>query len=83
MRKRVIQIPVDAELLSALDGASKKERQARSELIRRACQHYLGHLKMAELDGRYQAGYERTPEDAEVGQIQMALTSEVLPAESW
>jgi len=41
MVKKVIQVPVDEELLSALDQLSKKQSKARSELIRQACQRYL------------------------------------------
>lgn len=83
MPKKVIQVPVDAELLAALDELARKRRQARSELIRRACQQYLREVENEELDRRYQDGYEAVPEEPEVGEVQAGLTGEVLPRESW
>jgi metal-responsive CopG/Arc/MetJ family transcriptional regulator len=83
MAKKVIQVPIDPELLAALDELSKKHCKARSELIRRACQHYLREIENEELDRRYQNGYEAVPEEPEVGEAQVALASQVLPQESW
>ena len=83
MVKKVIQVPVDEELLTALDQLSKKRCKARSELIRQACQHYLGQVESEELDRLYQQGYERLPEEPELGEAQVALAGEILPKESW
>jgi len=83
MAKKVIQVPVDEELLIALDQLSRKQRKARSELIRQACQRYLVQVEFEELDLLYQQGYERLPEEAEMGETQIALTGEILPKESW
>ena len=83
MVKKVIQVPVDEELLIALDQLSKKQRKARSELIRQACQCYLGQVESEELDQLYQQGYERLPEEPELGEAQIALADEILPKESW
>ncbi|MDD4987133.1 MAG: ribbon-helix-helix protein, CopG family [Dehalococcoidales bacterium] len=83
MVKKVIQVPVDEELLTALDQLSRKQRKARSELIRQACQCYLGQVKSEELDRSYQQGYERLPEEPELGEAQIALGGEVLSKESW
>ena len=83
MVKKVIQVPVDEELLVALDQLSRKQRRARSELIRQACQHYLGQVESEELDRLYQQGYERLPEEAELGEAQIVLAGEILPKESW
>ena len=83
MNKRVIQVPVDAELLSALDRVSRKQQKARSELIRQACRHYLRQVETEELDRLYQEGYEKLPEGPEVGGTQIALAAEILPGESW
>ena len=83
MTKKVIQVPIDLELLAALDELSRKRCKARSELIRRACQHYLREVENEELDERYQKGYEAVPEEPEVGEAQAALTSQVLSQESW
>ncbi len=83
MAKRVIQVPVDKELLTALNRLSRKQRKARAELIRHACQRYLEQVESEELDRLYRQGYERLPEESEVGEAQLALTSEILPGESW
>ncbi|MDP2663717.1 MAG: hypothetical protein Q8R28_23620 [Dehalococcoidia bacterium] len=83
MLKKVIQVPIDSELLSALDNLSMKQGQARAEVIRLACHHYLRHVEIGELDRLYQEGYDRSPEEAELGEAQTALAAEVLPAESW
>jgi len=83
MTKKVIQVPVDEELLIALDQLSRKQRKTRSELIRQACQRYLGQVESEELDQLYQQGYERLPEEAELGEAQTALAGEILPKELW
>jgi metal-responsive CopG/Arc/MetJ family transcriptional regulator len=83
MAKKVIQVPVDAELLTALDQLSKKQCKTRSELIRRACQHYVREVEDEDLDRRYQQGYEAVPEEPDAGEAQVALASQVMPKESW
>lgn len=83
MGKKVIQVPVDEELLTALDQLSRKQRKARSELIRQACQNYLRQVESEELDRLYQQGYEKLPEGPESGEAQVAVAGEILPRESW
>ena len=83
MTKKIIQVPVDHDLLIALDRLSKKQRQARSELIRRACQRYLEEVEHEEMDRLYQKGYEEVPEEPGPGEIQVALAVEALANESW
>lgn len=83
MAKKVIQVPIDEGLLKDLDNLSKKQRKARSELIRQACQHYLRQVESEELDRLYQQGYKKVPEEPELGEAQIALAGEILPKESW
>jgi metal-responsive CopG/Arc/MetJ family transcriptional regulator len=83
MVKKVIQVPVDEELLVALDRTSGKQNRARAELIREACQCYLERVESEELDRLYQRGYEKVPEGPESGEVQIGLAGEVLPEESW
>ena len=83
MTKKVIQVPVDEGLLKDLDDLSKKQRKARSELIRQACQIYLQHAKQEEMDRLYQQGYEKIPEEAELGEVQVAVAGEIMSKESW
>ena len=83
MVKKVIQVPVDERLLTALDQTSRKQNRARAELIREACQCYLTQMESEELDRLYQQGYERVPEGPELGQAQIGLAAEILPEEKW
>jgi metal-responsive CopG/Arc/MetJ family transcriptional regulator len=83
MIKKVIQVPVDEELLRDLDSLSKKQRKARAELIRQACSSYLQKAKDQELDMTYQQGYLRIPEEPEEGETQIAISGQILPGESW
>ncbi|MBI4304157.1 MAG: ribbon-helix-helix protein, CopG family [Chloroflexi bacterium] len=83
MTKKVIQVPVDEELLEKLDGLSRKRRESRSELIRQACLRYLRQIEDEEQDKLYQQGYIRIPEEPETGELQVAISSEVLSRESW
>jgi len=83
MTKKVIQVPVDDELLIALDRTSRKQNKARAKLIREACQCYLEQVESEELDRLYREGYERLPEGPESGEAQIGLAGEILPGESW
>ncbi|MDY6795653.1 MAG: CopG family transcriptional regulator [Actinomycetota bacterium] len=83
MSKKVIQVPVDDNLLEAPNIASKKEGLNRSELIRQACHQYLRGLMAAELDSVYEKGYEQVPEEPVMGEVQVDLSSKALPEESW
>ncbi|MCL0060977.1 ribbon-helix-helix domain-containing protein [Dehalococcoidia bacterium] len=78
MGKKVIQVPVDEKLFTALDQLSRKQRRARSELIRQACERYLRQVESEELDRLYQKGYERLPEEPELGEAQIVLAGEIL-----
>jgi len=80
---KLIQIPVDAELLAKLDELSKAEGTSRSAIIRRACRDYLRRMREEALDQLYQRGYEQIPEDTGVGEVQVVLAPQVLPEESW
>lgn len=83
MTKKVIQVPVEEELLNALDQVSKSQRKARAALIRQACFSYLRQLEYEELDRLYQQGYERIPEETAIGEAQVALAGQILSKESW
>ncbi len=83
MVKKVIQVPVDEELLKNLDSVSQQQRKARSALIRQACIYYLQQIENAELDKLYQEAYGRMPEEPEIGDSQIAILGGVLSMESW
>jgi metal-responsive CopG/Arc/MetJ family transcriptional regulator len=81
--KIVIQVPFDEELLKNLNILSKKKRQARAEIVRQACSHYLRQVENEDLDRTYQQGYKRIPEQTEAGEGQIAISGEILSEESW
>ena len=83
MAKKVIQVPVDEELLSDLDSLSQKQHKARAELIRQACLSFLQRAKNEELDRVYRQGYMRKPEKPELGETQVAISGEFLSREPW
>jgi metal-responsive CopG/Arc/MetJ family transcriptional regulator len=83
MPKKIIQVPVEDELVEDLDKLSRKQGKSRSELIRRACLAYLRHVKEDELDKIYQRGYLRVHETPEIGEAQERMSGEVLSRESW
>jgi metal-responsive CopG/Arc/MetJ family transcriptional regulator len=83
MPKIVIQVPVDKELLDSLDNLSKKQRKARADIIRQACQHYLKQVKQEELERAYEIGYKKIPEDSSIGESQIAMLSKIIPEEKW
>lgn len=83
MTKKVIQVPVDEELLKKLNKLSKKQRKARSQVIREACVSYIAQLNEEELDRIYIEGYKSIPEDPAEIEALTALAIEALPKEEW
>jgi len=83
MPKKVIQVPVDEELLSSLDDAAKKRGRSRSELIREACQRYLKQVQYEKMDKVYTEGYKQIPEEPALGEAQAVLAGQVLSEETW
>lgn len=83
MASKIIQVPVNEELLTALDALSKARGRPRSEIIREACRAYLRRVDEARLEEAYVQGYRRLPEETGLGEAQVALTGDVLPPEEW
>jgi len=83
MVKRIIQVPVDEELLLCLDRVSHRQKRARAELIREACLIYLRQIEDDEMDVIYRRGYEKIPEKKYIGLAQADLMGNVLQGERW
>jgi len=83
MTKKVIQVPIDEQLLFALDRLSRRQGKARAGVIREACRCYLAAREAEELDAEYRRGYEELPEESELAEAQVALAGETLSRESW
>lgn len=83
MGGKIIQVPIDENLLAKLDDLSRKRGKARAEVIRQACLFYLRQAEAEELDRVYQEGYARIPEEPGTGEAQAAVSGEVVAAEPW
>ncbi len=83
MPKRIIRVPVDEELLKALDIVSRRQGRTRAEVIREACHNYLRHLEEEALERAYVEGYRRIPERPQTGKMQVGLLDQVLVPEEW
>ncbi len=84
MRSKIIQVPLDEELLDGLDDLSRRRRQSRSALIREACRRYMRVIEEQELDRVYEEGYRRFPESAAENGAYLKLASEAFdPEETW
>ncbi len=83
MTKKVIQVPMDEKILKSLNLLSKKQKRARAELIRNACNDYLKKLEDEELDRIYRESYERIPESTELAEAQVSVLGKILPKETW
>ena len=83
MKMNRIQVAVDNDLLNTLKHDSIKQNKTRSELIRLACQQYLKRRQEEELDRLYEEGYEKIPEDTDIGEAQVAMLNEVIKPEDW
>ena len=83
MSKKVIQLPIDDNLLQNLNDLSKKQHKARAALIREACVGYIAAAEQAELERRYREGYEKIPETADTGAAQLTILKKIVPEEKW
>lgn len=83
MPAKIIQVPVDPELLKRLNKACKKQKKNRSEFVREACRKYLKQLQEAEWDRQYVEGYRRIPETTEFAESVEKMAREIFPAEKW
>jgi metal-responsive CopG/Arc/MetJ family transcriptional regulator len=83
MSKTVIQIPIDSELLEALDEISIEQSKSRAEVIRTACRKYLRETAEERLDRFYQEGYQRIPENPVIAESQVKMLNKIWQKESW
>jgi metal-responsive CopG/Arc/MetJ family transcriptional regulator len=86
MRRKIIQVPVEAELLAKLDEAARTRGQSRSALIREASAAYLATSQEAEAIRRYVQSYTDMPETEEErawGELGSKLAAEAWGDEDW
>ncbi len=80
---KVIQVPMEEELLRAVNRRAKAKRSSRAALIRSACEEYLRRIEEEELERLYVEGYRRKPESPSVGKLGERMAAEVWPREDW
>ncbi|MGH7819143.1 MAG: hypothetical protein ACREQ9_05165 [Candidatus Binatia bacterium] len=83
IRKRIIQVPIDAGFLSRIDETAGLVAESRAEFIRQACEERLRALEASKLDRRYVEGYRRNPEAPEWGEVNAGILARRLPREKW
>ena len=66
--KRLIQVPIDDELLTRVDTGASVVRESRAEFVRQACEQRLKKLKDLAKDQQYEAGYAQIPRRRGLGQ---------------
>ena len=81
--KKIIQVPIDDELLRRIDATAGIVAESRASFIREACQQRLKHLQTKELDRLYVEGHRRQPEDLGWADSAAKLLSKRLPKENW
>ena len=81
--KKIIQVPIEDELLRRIDETAHQVAESRAAFIRDACRLRLNTLEGRRLDRQYVDGYRRKPEDAAWAKTTTRLLSGVLPREKW
>jgi metal-responsive CopG/Arc/MetJ family transcriptional regulator len=80
--KKIIQVPIEEELLKQIDATAGGVAESRSAFIREACHQRLKSLRAKELDRLYIEGHQKHPEDVEWAQSSAKLLAR-LPKEKW
>ena len=81
--KKVIQVPIEDDLLKRIDATAAVVAESRAAFIRKACQQRLKTLQATELDRLYMEGHKRQPEDLAWAESSAKLLSKRLPKEKW
>ena len=81
--KKIIQVPIEDELLQRIDTTAGVVAESRAAFIREACKQRLKSLQAKELDRLYVEGYRKQPEDVDWAQTSVKLLSKRLPKEKW
>lgn len=81
--KKVIHIPIEADLLERIDETAEAMATTRTAFIREACKLRLHRLDTQALDRRYVAGYRKYPEQKEWAETGVTLLTQILSEEEW
>jgi metal-responsive CopG/Arc/MetJ family transcriptional regulator len=81
--KKIIQVPIEDELLERIDVTAGIVAESRAAFIREACKQRLKSLQAKELDRRYLEGYRKKPEELDWAEASVKLLSKRMPKEKW
>ena len=81
--KRIIQVPIEDELLKRIDATASVVAESRAAFIRESCKERLKSLRAKELDRLYVKGYRKKPEELDWAEASVKLLSRRLPKEKW
>lgn len=81
--KRIIQVPIEPDLLDRIDKTAGVVAETRAAFIREACKLRLKSLEAREQDRRYVEGYRKKPEDTAWAETAAKLLSRIIPQENW
>jgi hypothetical protein len=82
-RNKIIQVPMEEELLEQIDTTAGIVAESRAAFIREACQQRLKSLHAMELDRLYIEGHRSHPEELSWAESSARLLSKRLPKEKW
>lgn len=80
---RVVQVPVDLDLLARIDTAAGRIAESRAAYIRGACVRRLKSEEVEALDRRYIEGYRRRPEKQAWATLGAKLLARRLRGDAW
>ena len=81
--KKIIQVPIEDELLERIDATAGVVAESRAAFIREACKQRLKSLRTTELDRLYSEGYRKKPEEPSWAEGSAKLLAKRLPKEKW
>lgn len=85
-KPKIIQVPMNEELLERLDAYSSERGQSRSAFIREACAEYVAKLTEEEWDRQYEEAYIRMPEtqeEREWAELGAKMLAELTKDDDW
>jgi hypothetical protein len=81
--KKIIQIPMEDDLLKRIDATAGVVAESRASFIREACQQRLKSLQAKELNRLYMEGHRSQPEDLDWAESSVHLLAKRLRKEKW
>ena len=76
-------MPVDEETYEKVLYCARSCGASQAQMMRSALDDFYQRLLEREMDRRYREAYEKHPDDASTGELQLSVLSEVLEEEDW